>query len=178
MKWLEPLGARPILSCGRMTWRWSSVGDTKVRFYGFPTGASAPVVAPEVAGHRPQAPVEHGTRLVHSTACPSWCRWPWERRSRGPRAAPAGNWGSPAWGWWRGSSRPPGGGGPRAPAGSVERWGGRGQPAVSGTPIGERCRADSPDLLSCFRSEHGRPFSESELYRGATHWTPPQRDQV
>ena len=42
------------------------MGDTKVRFYGFPTGASAPVVAPEVAGHRPQAPVEHG-------CAPDWC---------------------------------------------------------------------------------------------------------
>lgn len=52
------------------------------------------------------------TRLVHS-AGPSWCRWPWER-SRGPRAAPAGNWGSPASGWWRGSSRRP-----RAPTSRV-----------------------------------------------------------
>ena len=80
------------------------------------------------------------TRLVHS-AGPSWCRWPWERRSRGPRAAPAGNWGSPASGWWRGSSRRP-----RAPTSRVRGGRGRGGRGA----IGERCRAASPDLLSYF----------------------------
>ena len=110
LKWLEPLSARPMLSCGRMTWKRVDGGRHKSKILWLSHRRVGPRRCPgsrwsPAPGTR--APVEHG-------CAPDWCwcRWPWERRSRGPRAAPAGNWGSPAWGWW---SRPP----PRAPS---RRW--------------------------------------------------------
>ena len=94
-----------------------------------------------------RAPVEH-------SSAPDWCTL-LARPGAGGRGSGAAGRGQRRQGT---GGAPPGAGGGAA-ADQEEglghqrarvRGGGRGQPAVSGTPIGERCRADSPDLFSCF----------------------------
>ena len=148
LKWLEPLSARPMLSCARMTWRRVDGGRHKSKILWLSHRRVGPRRCPgsrwsPAPGTR--APVEHGF-------APDWCTL-LARPGAGGRGSGAAGRGQRRQGT---GGAPPGAGGAdhqhglghHRDVGSGERWRGRGQPAVSGTPIGERCRADSPD--ACF----------------------------